>query len=82
MVIRPFILVGLEGLVPTGGKLNLGYELRQLSNTVTKDLTYVEDEHEMYLGLNVRQPLLKNTGIETTKTAIRVAQLEQADIKL
>jgi hypothetical protein len=44
--------VGLKGLVPTGGKVNLGYELRQLSNTVTKDLTDEEDEHEMYLGLN------------------------------
>jgi outer membrane protein TolC len=30
----------------------------------------------MYLGLSVRQPLLKNAGIETTKTAIRVAQKE------
>ena len=68
--------VGLEGLVPTGGKVNLGYELRQLSNTVTKDLTDEEDEYEMYLGLSVRQPLLKNAGIETTKTAIRVAQKE------
>jgi len=68
--------VGFEGLVPTGGKVNLGYELRQLSNTVTKDLTDEEDEYQMYLGLNVRQPLLKNAGIETTKTAIRVAQKE------
>ena len=68
--------VGLEGLVPTGGKVNLGYELRQLSNTTTKDLTDEEDEYEMYLGLSVRQPLLKNAGIETTKTAIRVAQKE------
>ncbi|MEE4603329.1 MAG: TolC family protein [Desulfobacteraceae bacterium] len=68
--------VGLEGLVPTGGKVNLGYELRQLSNTTTKDLTEEEDEYQMYLGLSVRQPLLKNAGIETTKTAIRVAQKE------
>ncbi|MEX1346094.1 MAG: TolC family protein, partial [Desulfobacterales bacterium] len=68
--------VGLEGLVPTGGKVNLGYELRQLSNSVTKDLTDEDDEYEMYLGLSVRQPLLKNAGIETTKTAIRVAQKE------
>jgi len=60
--------VEIEGLVPTGGKVNLGYELRQLSNIVTKDLTDEEDEHEVYLGLNVRQPLLKNAGIETTKT--------------
>jgi outer membrane protein TolC len=68
--------VGLEGLVPTGAKVNLGYELRQLSNTVTKDLTDEKDEYEMYLGLSVRQPILKNAGIETTKTAIRVAQKE------
>ena len=59
-----------------GGKVNLGYEVRQLSNTVTKNLTDEEDEHEMYRGLNVRQPLLKNAGIGTTKTTIRVAKKE------
>ena len=35
-----------------------------------------DDEYQMYLGVNLRQPLLKNAGIETTKTAIRVAQRE------
>jgi outer membrane protein TolC len=68
--------VGLEGLVPTGAKLNLEYELRQLSNTVTEDLTGEDEEYQMYLGASLRQPLLKNAGIGTTKTAIRVASKE------
>ncbi len=66
----------LEGLVPTGGKLSLDYDLRDLSNSVTKSLTDEDDEYQMFLGLNLRQPLLKNAGIGTTKTAIRVAQSE------
>ncbi len=66
----------LEGLVPTGGKLSLDYDLRELSNSVTKSLTDEDDEYQMFLGLNLRQPLLKNAGIGTTKTAIRVAQSE------
>ncbi|MBT8372356.1 MAG: TolC family protein, partial [Deltaproteobacteria bacterium] len=67
---------GIEGLVPTGAKLNLDYELSQLSNSVTDSLTNKDDEYQMYLGLSLRQPLLKNAGIGTTKTAIRVAQRE------
>jgi outer membrane protein TolC len=66
----------LEGLVPTGGKVSLDYELRDLSNSVTKSAANEDNEYQMYLGLNLRQPLLKNAGIETTKTAIRVAQSE------
>jgi len=64
----------LEGLVPTGGKLSLGYDLSELSNSVTKSLTDEDDEYQMYLGFSVRQPLLKNAGIGTTKTAIHIAQ--------
>ena len=66
----------LEGLVPTGGKVSLDYDLRELSNSVTKSLTDEDNEYQMFLGVNLRQPLLKNAGIGTTKTAIRVAQSE------
>ena len=66
----------LEGLVPTGGKVSLDYDLRELSNSVTKSLTDEDNEYQMFLGVNLRQPLLKNAGIGTTKTAFRVAQSE------
>ena len=66
----------LEGLVPTGAKLSLDYELSDLSNSVTKSVADEDNEYQMYLGVRLRQPLLKNAGIETTKTAIRVAQSE------
>jgi len=68
--------ISLEGLVPTGARLSLDYELRDLSNTVTKSVADEDNEYQMYLGARLRQPLLKNAGIETTKTAIRVAQSE------
>jgi outer membrane protein TolC len=68
--------LSLEGLVPTGGKVSLDYELRDLSNSVTKSVADEDNEYQMYLGLNLRQPLLKNAGIGTTKTAIHVAQSE------
>jgi outer membrane protein len=68
--------LSLEGLVPTGAKLSLDYDLRDLSNSVTKSVADEDDEYQMYLGLSLRQPLLKNAGIDTTKTAIRVAQSE------
>jgi outer membrane protein len=68
--------LSLEGLVPTGAKLSLDYDLRDLSNTVTKSVADEDNEYQMYLGVSLRQPLLKNAGIETTKTAIHVAQKE------
>ena len=68
--------LSLEGLVPTGAKISLDYELRDLSNTVTKSVADEDDEYQMYLGASLRQPLLKNAGIGTTKTAIHVAQSE------
>ena len=66
----------LEGLVPTGGKISLDYDMRDLSNSVTKSVADEDDEYQMYLGFSVRQPLLKNAGIGTTKTAIHIAQSE------
>ena len=68
--------MSLEGLVPTGAKLSLDYELRDLSNSVTKSVADEDNEYQMYLGGSLRQPLMKNAGVETTKAAIRVAQKE------
>ncbi len=66
----------LEGLVPTGGKISLDYQLQDLSNSVTKSVADEDNEYQMYLGFSLRQPLLKNAGIGTTKTAIHIAQSE------
>ncbi|WP_432822660.1 TolC family protein [Trichloromonas sp.] len=64
------------GLLPTGGKINLGYTYRRLSNTLTRTLTDEDREHQMFLGLSLTQPLLKNAGIDATKAGIRVAETE------
>ncbi len=66
----------LQGVVPTGARYNLGYNYQDISNTVTKEQFGKDNEYQMYLGLSLVQPLLKNAGIETTRTAINVAQVE------
>ena len=66
----------LQGVVPTGARYNLGYNYRDLSNTVTKDLTDKDNEYQMYLGISLVQPLLKNAGIETTRSEIDAAESE------
>lgn len=65
----------IEGLLKTGAEFNLGYNLRHLSNSVTRSLVN-DDEYQMYLGVSLSQPLLKNFGIDATTAAIRSAQAE------
>lgn len=68
--------VAVQGFAPTGAKYNLGYNLRKLSNTVTQSLTSEDEEYQMYLGLSLTQPLLKNAGFKTTRAGIRAAESE------
>jgi len=66
----------LQALVPTGGQIKLGYNYNQLSNSLTRSLIDDENEYQMYLGVSLVQPLLKNAGSEVTKTEIMSADLE------
>ncbi len=66
----------VESLLPTGGKISLGYTYRRLSNTLTRTLTDEDREHQMFVGVSLTQPLLKNAGIDVTQAAIRVAKAE------
>jgi outer membrane protein TolC len=66
----------LQGVAATGARYNLGYNYQDLSNTVSKDLTNKDHEYQMYLGLSLVQPLMKNAGIETTRTGINIARAE------
>ncbi|MFK5926820.1 MAG: TolC family protein, partial [Desulfuromusa sp.] len=66
----------VQTLAPTGGKVKLGYNYNQLSNSLTRSLTDEENEYQMYLGVNLTQPLLKNAGAKATKTGIMSADLE------
>ncbi len=68
--------LAVEGFAPTGAKYNLGYNLRKISNSLVKSLTDEKEEYQMYLGVSMTQPLLKNAWSKTTKAGIRTAEQE------
>jgi outer membrane protein TolC len=75
---------GLEGLVPSGAKVRLGYTMRDLNNnlqdprlpggTISTNGTPV-DEYQTFAGVNITQPLLKGFGTVNTMANIRLAAL-------
>jgi len=67
--------LGIEGLVPTGGRYRLGYSLFDISNNLTNVFRPVayEDEYVAFVGLNLVQPLLKGAGLNATLARIRIA---------
>ena len=68
----------IEGLVPTGGKMRLGYTLRHLSNNLTGlfSITPQEDQYVTFLGGSITQPLLKSGGVTATMANIRLAEAD------
>ncbi|MHC4844191.1 MAG: TolC family protein [Planctomycetota bacterium] len=66
--------LGVEGLIPTGGRLNLGYTKKEMTNSLTKDLISTGKEYRLFAGGSFTQPLFKNAGIKTTTAHIRVAE--------
>lgn len=65
----------VQGLLPTGAIINVGYDSRRISNTLTR-LTDNNHEYKMFLGVTLTQPLLKNAGVKTTKAGIHVAEAD------
>ncbi len=65
----------VEGLLPTGGRLNLGYQLRDFSNNIIKRFD-VDNEAVTFFGASLTQPLLKGGGIKPTMAGIRVAETD------
>lgn len=73
---------GLESLVPTGGKIRLGYTLSDLVNNVNPlpfisptNNPYIQ-QYQTFVGVTFTQPLLKNAGSSFTLAKIRLAALE------
>jgi len=66
----------LQALVPTGGQVKLGYNFNELSNSMTRSLSDDKNEYQMYLGVSLVQPLLKNAGTKATYAGIMSADLE------
>lgn len=70
----------LESLVPTGGRIRVGYTLRDLSNNLpdsqqaqrglTEGHTH---QYQAFLGVRLTQPLLKNGGWAVSLSALRLA---------
>ncbi|MCK5192257.1 MAG: TolC family protein [Desulfobulbaceae bacterium] len=66
----------VEGLVPTGGKLSVGYTLRDTANNLQPEETYGK-EFKSFLGVTLTQPLLKNRGKSVTMAGIHVAEYDK-----
>lgn len=71
---------GVESLLPTGAKVNMGYTLRDLVNNVnpygsvfTSTNNAYTQQYETFVGVTFTQPLLKNGGIGVTLAALRLA---------
>ncbi len=70
----------VEGMVPTGANLRVGYTQRDFTNNL-QDQFDLEKESQTAFGLSLTQPLLKGAGIKPTMAGIRIAEKE-ADIAL
>jgi outer membrane protein TolC len=68
----------VEGLVPTGGRLRVGFTRRDFSNSID-DRYGVDQESQSVFGASITQPLLKGVGVKATTAGIKVAQTD-ADI--
>ena len=73
---------GIESLVPSGGKIRLGYTLSDLVNNVnpvpffqSTNSPFIQ-EYQTFFGITFTQPLLKNGGTGVTTAKIRLAALE------
>jgi len=72
---------GIEALVPTGGKIRLGYTLRDLRNNLQDPIfgsivtNSPGNEFQTFAGVSLTQPLLKNAWFSATMANIRLAAL-------
>jgi len=72
---------GLEALIPTGGKIRLGYSLRDLRNNLQDPplgaivTNASQGEFQTFAGISLTQPLLKNAWFPATLANIRIAAL-------
>ena len=74
---------GLESLLPTGGKIRLGYTLSDLYNNVnpygsvfTSTNQIWTKQYQTFVGATFTQPLLKNGGLTPTLASLRLSALE------
>ncbi|MGA2657228.1 MAG: TolC family protein [Verrucomicrobiota bacterium] len=72
---------GLQGLVPSGARVQLGYTLHDLRNNLqdprvgTIFTNPIGHEYQTFAGVSVTQPLLKNAWFPATLAGVRLAAL-------
>ena len=66
----------VEGLVPTGGRLSVGYTLKDIANSLQPEETSGK-EFKTFLGVTLTQPLLRNRGKAVTMAGIHVAEYDK-----
>ena len=66
---------GLEGLIPSGARVRLGYTLRDLRNTLEPARGVTNGQYQSFLGVTLTQPILKNFGTAATMAGIRMAAI-------
>lgn len=72
----------IEGLLPTGAQLKVGFGLTESNdNLLLLNQNEIDRQYKEIAFINLTQPLLKNFGIATTETQIRLAESD-AEIAL
>ena len=66
---------GVDVLIPSGARLRLGYNLRDLKNNLQPLRGTTNSEYQSFLGVSMSQPLLKNFGTGATMAGIRLAAI-------
>jgi outer membrane protein len=70
----------VEGMIPTGAKLKLGYTLKDFHNSIQQNYGVKDGEARTFLGVELTQPLLKGAGFQPNLAGIHVAEAD-ADIE-
>ena len=74
---------GVQDLIPTGGKIRLGYTLSDLANNVNPNSNffnstnnYWSKQYQTFVGVTFTQPILKNGWLTPTMANLRLSALE------
>ena len=69
----------LEGLLPIGTTYRVGYDVGELSNSLTNRTFRApfESQFTTFAGVSVTQPLLRNFGLTVTRSRLINARLEE-----
>ncbi len=73
---------GVQDMIPTGGKIRLGYTLSDLANNVNPyggfitQSNYWSKQYQTFVGVTFTQPILKNGWLTPTMANLRLSALE------